>query len=750
MLAAAKPRFLSWRTRSGDGGASALVAGTRRCRRRRVVDDDDLEVRPLGPRVEALEAEAVQLAVVEGDDDDRELREESGNLLARQRRFELSQERPGTPLAQPLRDRHPGGLLHEREGRAERLVPAERVHGHKERLVFSGVPGRLQRHLCEAAGARRDRIRGAVRANVAELAGDSGRRGALPPPGAPRVSTAPAARGPRGPLRRRGRRRAGSRSPGRERRPPPRARGCGRPSPRSPRNGGSGRASRAAKRRALQYPFAAFHTREPWISWSSPRTRESSSASRSRSPAGAVVLVLQRRPRGARLLEEPLPLFHRAAKLHGLSPERRGGSDVGGDRLREKGALGFRDGRRREGSLEERGGRRHVVLREARQPGRGLREAGAQVPLRPRARSPSWPGGPSRRAIRAARGGRGGRAAQERGAPSRRSRCRRAAPRRRRRRRRRAAASRRPGRRRRGGRVSRKGRGAREARTARGRGGPEAGPSRAPRRWHRPRPPASFLERNEEEASPRSSRSGGRARRPPPPPRTAPGPRRAPTAASATATSAIATTSESASTPASRSRSAADRRAGASAKAAVGGDRDPFRLDARSDQEIARRRVADRQERGGLAHAAHHPPGLRRGERADAEPDERERFALEGRQDGGSGVEADAVVVGRQEAGRVDSPVVLEEAAAPDEDEVAVPRGARDRREVAPGDRLDAVAALRVGGISRDHDGAGRRRMRVQSVQDGREDRLVAGVAEAVVAGDEDARVGRLAVTAAV
>ena len=85
----------SWRARQ-------LLEELRRAVRRAVVDDDDLEAGPLRPREQALEAQAVEVAVVVGDDHD----EASGNA-ARSAAAKAASPRPAGHAARQVQRRPP-------------------------------------------------------------------------------------------------------------------------------------------------------------------------------------------------------------------------------------------------------------------------------------------------------------------------------------------------------------------------------------------------------------------------------------------------------------------------------------------------------------------------------------------------------------------------------------------------------------------------------------------------------------------
>ena len=104
-----------------------------------VIDDDQLPVGPLGARKEAFEAEAIQVSVVEGDDDDGETGEGGG--YAALQAFHHGPRSFGT---EALGEGRPCGVPQNADRGAEAEVATERI----ER--FEGGVGAAQRNLVQA------------------------------------------------------------------------------------------------------------------------------------------------------------------------------------------------------------------------------------------------------------------------------------------------------------------------------------------------------------------------------------------------------------------------------------------------------------------------------------------------------------------------------------------------------------------------------------------------------------------------
>jgi hypothetical protein len=172
----------------------------------------------------------------------------------------------------------------------------------------------------------------------------------------------------------------------------------------------------------------------------------------------------------------------------------------------------------------------------------------------------------------------------------------------------------------------------------------------------------------------------------------------------------------------------------------VGRKADPVRGHADRTQQVARPRIANGKKRGRLANTAREAPGMRGIQRAEPEPVEREWSAGERREHGRPRVKADPAVLRRQEGARVHPPVVLKEAAAADDHEIALPHLVGDRRRILPRHRVHAMPIARVIRIAGDHDEPWRRLERAQPREERGENGLIPGVAETVVAGDESRR----------
>ena len=148
LTAAANPRFSAFSMTRSRGHAGRELAQQRHGPvRRAVVDDEDFEVRPVGARAQALEAEPVEVAVVLRDDDDRgpgeKPRHRVQHVHGRGRGIEHDvrrlarvavvglagrvHEKPAPRGPHPARVRTRLRILDEGRGGRERLFPAQRV-----------------------------------------------------------------------------------------------------------------------------------------------------------------------------------------------------------------------------------------------------------------------------------------------------------------------------------------------------------------------------------------------------------------------------------------------------------------------------------------------------------------------------------------------------------------------------------------------------------------------------------------------
>ena len=175
----------------------------------------------------------------------------------------------------------------------------------------------------------------------------------------------------------------------------------------------------------------------------------------------------------------------------------------------------------------------------------------------------------------------------------------------------------------------------------------------------------------------------------------------------------------------------------------IGRDRGRGAGNAHLREQRARGLIADGDPGGAGGDRAHDAPRRLRGERAETEAVEAVGLARGGGERGGTRVERDAAVPGGQEGSGVDAGIVLEEAAASDHHEVAAANGLGDRQWIPPEHGIDAVPQPRLAGVSRDDDEARGRAARGEPRDERRQDRLVAGVAETVVPGDEDGALHR-------
>ena len=171
----------------------------------------------------------------------------------------------------------------------------------------------------------------------------------------------------------------------------------------------------------------------------------------------------------------------------------------------------------------------------------------------------------------------------------------------------------------------------------------------------------------------------------------------------------------------------------------IGRDDHALGRHAEADQGPQRLRVAHRDAGGEKRNRARElAAGLAR-EGTDAHAIEEQRLALERGEERRPGIVREAGRRAREDGVRIESPVVVEEAASAEQHEVGARGGRLLCLGVAPRDRLDAVGDRGRFRISGNDDGLQVGLERPQRHEHRGENCLVSGVAEAVVAGDEDA-----------
>ncbi len=125
-------------------------------------------------------------------------------------------------------------------------------------------------------------------------------------------------------------------------------------------------------------------------------------------------------------------------------------------------------------------------------------------------------------------------------------------------------------------------------------------------------------------------------------------------------------------------------------------------------------------------------------ERADPDADDQRRGLVKGREQDGRRVRRNSPSPVRQEGVRVDSPIVVEKTAPPDDDDVAVLDRVREPFDVRPRHGGDSVSGYRDGRIPRQDGGPDPGIAAPESREKRRQNRLVTGIPESVVPGKDD------------
>ena len=130
---------------------------------------------------------------------------------------------------------------------------------------------------------------------------------------------------------------------------------------------------------------------------------------------------------------------------------------------------------------------------------------------------------------------------------------------------------------------------------------------------------------------------------------------------------------------------------GVETEGGVGGDGDAGGIDAEGFEQLLRWLIADGDYGGGIAGGFGECFAVFGKQRADADRIEHHRFVVERAEDGGGGVEADAPVIVGEERVWVEAPVIVEDSAAADEDEIGGADGFEHGEGVGPKDGFDVV-----------------------------------------------------------
>ena len=175
----------------------------------------------------------------------------------------------------------------------------------------------------------------------------------------------------------------------------------------------------------------------------------------------------------------------------------------------------------------------------------------------------------------------------------------------------------------------------------------------------------------------------------------------------------------------------------------IRGDLDAPGRNSDRGQQVARGVVANGDAGGGFSGGAGVAAAVFGKQRAHADGVEHQGFREQCGEQGGSDVEAESEIAGREQAVGQESAVVVEEAAAAHDHQVRGANGHGDGQRVAPGNRVDAMKCGGMFGISGNNRGGYVAQFGAKLFQQDAENGFVTGVVEAVVSADQNARRGQ-------